>query len=333
MSKLKIAVICGGNSGERDVSLLCGDNIFKSLDRQKYEPFLVVLDQNLVWFDHTRKLTLDLYSTNNGVNQKEANFYDLAFMAMPGTFGEDGQLQSLLEIIGLKYTHSKRLASALAMDKSIASQIAKNSDLKIPETLEFNSNRLTSESLKVLTQKFEFPFILKPNSGGSSVATFKVLNSIELQTNLEFLQTELPNQTILAQQFVSGRELTCPVLGNSKSSKQIQALAVGEIIIQSEFFDYNAKYFDTETQEIFPAQIDQSIYQKIQTQSITIHQVLGCDGLTRSDFILDSKGDLYYLETNTNPGMTPQSLCPKAAMLEYQTIQDFLDKIIKFALE
>jgi D-alanine-D-alanine ligase len=330
--KLKIAVICGGNSTEREVSLLCGQNVFENLDREKYEVYLVEISENLAWFDTTRNLKLNLYSTENGINSTFKNLYDLAFLAMPGTFGEDGQLQSLLEIIGLKYTHSGRLSSALAMDKNIASDLAQSIGLKIPKTFVFNSKTKPETTLKSIQSKLTFPIIFKPNSGGSSVDTFKIQNTSELKEKLDYF-FEKQEQIILAQEFVIGREITCPVLGNSNSTQELHVLPVGEILIESEFFDYQAKYFDEKTREVFPAQVDPKFEKEIQRQSKLIHQKLNCDGLSRTDFILTSDNQIYYLETNTNPGMTAQSLCPKAGALEFGSVSNFLDKIIDLALE
>jgi D-alanine-D-alanine ligase len=331
--KLKIAVICGGNSSEREVSLLCGQNVFNNLDKEKYNVYHLEVSQNLAWFDKTRNHKLDLYSTQNGVNPKVNELYDLAFLAMPGTFGEDGQLQSLLEIIGLKYTHSNRLVSALAMDKIFTSQLAESVGLKIPQTIIFNSNDSIELTSSAIQKQLKFPIILKPNEGGSSIYAFKLNNARELEDKLRFNRENLSNQNILAQEFVVGREITCPVLGNSKSIKPLKALPVGEILIESEFFDYQAKYCDEKTREVFPAQVDPRIAQEVQRQSVLIHEKLGCNGLTRSDFILTTEHQIYYLETNTNPGMATQSLCPKAGALEFGSVANFLDQIIELAIE
>ncbi len=329
MIKLKVAVVCGGNSREREVSIKSGKNVFDSLNKDLYEPYLVIIDTNLAWYDQTRNQTLDLYSTSKGINSKVKDLYDLAFLTVHGTFGEDGQLQSMLDFIGLPYTHSGRLASSMAMDKITTSNLLGSYGVLTPRTMEFNSSHdIESLGEKLLTD-FKFPFILKPNSGGSSIATFKVVEELELVQALGFLAKELPNQMILAQEFISGRELTCPVIGNINS--ELKALAVGEIITGADFFDYNAKYFDATTEEIFPAKIDYEIEKQVKHLSTTAHQVLGCDGLTRSDFILTDKNEVYFLETNTNPGMSSASLCPKAAKLEYGSISVFLDQIINLA--
>jgi D-alanine-D-alanine ligase len=329
MTKLKVAVICGGNSSEREISLKSGQNVFQALNRDLYEPFLVTIDTNLAWKDETRNITLDLYSTTNGVNVAIQDWYDLAFLTVHGTFGEDGQLQALLDIVGLPYTHSGRLASGLAMDKITTSNLLSSYGILTPRTMQFNSSHdLESLAHKLITD-FQFPFILKPNSGGSSISTYKVVEELELVQALQSLAKNIPNQMILAQEFISGRELTCPVVGNTNS--ELKALAVGEIFTGADFFDYNAKYFDATTEEIFPAQIDYEIEKQVKHLATTAHQVLGCDGLTRSDFILTDKDEVYFLETNTNPGMSQASLCPKAAKLEYGSISAFLDQIIDLA--
>ena len=330
MNKLKIAVICGGNSPERQVSLGCGLNVFNNLDRSKYEPFLIEVDEDLRWQDTTTNQPVELYSTQSGINYNLKDKYDLAFLAMPGSFGEDGQLQSILDMVGLPYTHSGRLSSAITMDKATTASLVDSVDILTPKTLQFNSSSNIESLVDQILNTFQYPIFVKPNNGGSSINTYKIIEELELWQALQELSKDLPNTSILAQECINGRELTCAVVGNNDDI--VEALMVGEIITGAEFFDYNAKYFDASTEEIFPAQIDIKIENKIKQMSVLAHQILKCDGLTRSDFILTKTGEIYFLEINTNPGMAQASLSPKIAKILYGSVSVLLDKIIDLAV-
>ena len=330
MNKLKIAVICGGNSPERQVSLGCGLNVFNNLDRSKYEPFLIQVDEDLKWQDTTTNQPVELYSTQLGINYNLKDKYDLAFLAMPGSFGEDGQLQSILDMVGLPYTHSGRLSSAMTMDKATTASLVDSVDILTPKTLQFNSSSNIESLVDQILNTFQYPIFVKPNNGGSSINTYKIIEELELWQALQELAKDLPSTSILAQECINGRELTCAVVGNNDGS--IEALMVGEIITGAEFFDYNAKYFDASTEEIFPAQIDIKTENRIKQMSVLAHQILKCDGLTRSDFILTKTGEVYFLEINTNPGMAQTSLSPKIAKILYGSVAVLLDKIIDLAL-
>ena len=330
MNKLKIAVICGGNSPERQVSLGCGLNVFNNLDRSKYEPFLIEVDEDLRWQDTTTNQPVELYSTQSGINYNLKDKYDLAFLAMPGSFGEDGQLQSILDMVGLPYTHSGRLSSAITMDKATTASLVDSVDILTPKTLQFNSSSNIESLVDQILNTFQYPIFVKPNNGGSSINTYKIIEELELWQALQELSKDLPNTSILAQECINGRELTCAVVGNNDDI--VEALMVGEIITGAEFFDYNAKYFDASTEEIFPAQIDIKIENRIKQMSVLAHQILKCDGLTRSDFILTKSGEIYFLEINTNPGMAQASLSPKIAKILYGSVSVLLDKIIDLAV-
>ena len=330
MNKLKIAVICGGNSPERQVSLGCGLNVFNNLDRSKYEPFLIEVDEDLRWQDTTSNQSVELYSTQLGINYNLKDKYDLAFLAMPGSFGEDGQLQSILDMVGLPYTHSGRLSSAMTMDKATTASLVDSVEILTPKTLQFNSSSNIESIVDQILNTFQYPIFIKPNNGGSSINTYKIIEELELWQALQELAKDLPNISILAQECINGRELTCAVMGNNDGT--VEALMVGEIITGAEFFDYNAKYFDASTEEIFPAQIDIKTENRIKQMSVLAHQILKCDGLTRSDFILTKSGEIYFLEINTNPGMAQASLSPKIAKILYGSVSVLLDKIIDLAL-
>jgi D-alanine-D-alanine ligase len=338
MSKIKLMVICGGRSNERDVSLNTGQNVYKNLNREKYEATLVDIKPNLEFVvidsDVASKvgLKIDIFGTALGVNSSITKEYDLVFNALHGEFGEDGKVQAILEIAGLKYTHSGVMASSIGMDKTMTTMLVSGSGLKTPMTLEFKSTDTLESIVELLTSQLKYPFFIKPNSSGSSQGIYKkIIEENELFETVNEIIKQKGTVEMLAQEYIEGRELTCPVVGNKKG--EIVTMPVGEIITGAEFFDYNAKYFDASTEEIFPANIDRETQKIIQDGSVLAHTVVGCDGLTRSDFIMTKEGEVYFIEINTNPGLASTSLTPRAAKAMDLTYSELLDILCEKALE
>lgn len=253
---------------------------------------------------------------------------NLAFIAMHGKFAEDGRLQGLLDIHDVPYTGSGVLASAVGMNKSLARKVVGSRGIVSPENFEiFNlKTRGIAERIK---KSFGFPCVVKPNESGSSVGVSIVTEERQLTSALKKAFKE--DDSVIVERYVKGLEVTCGVLGNSYRS-ELYALPVVEIIPGAQFFDYKAKYSSKATKEICPARLSPSLTRKIQSAAQTAHEALGCDGLTRSDFILSEDEELYFLEINTIPGMTENSLCPKEAKAAGISFTEFLDMQVKLAL-
>lgn len=314
--KTRVAIICGGISNEREVSLKSGRQIMENLDPIKYEPSMVEISADGHWLSRLA----DLRANN-----------DVAFIALHGKFGEDGRVQALLELLGIPYTGSGVLASALCMDKAKTQNFLKSYNILIPTYIVLRTSYSASDQIQTeIEQKIKYPCVVKPNESGSSVGVTIVKSKDELAEALDKAFKE--DRTVMIQQFIKGRELTCAVLGNSSQNDEPQTLPPVEIIAGNEFFDYDAKYSSKQTQEICPAQIDPDMTKKLQALAAKIHVALGCDGLSRSDFILKD-GELYFLEINTIPGMTEQSLAPKEASAAGMNYTEFLDKLIALALK
>jgi len=295
--KIKVAVIYGGSSSEREVSLNSGKNIIKYLPRDKYEvvPLEVAIDGTWAFNDLSQ--------------------FDVVFIGLHGTYGEDGQIQAGLDEQGVKYTGSGAVASKLAFNKYLSSQTVSKAGLQIPkQQLITNPTELTMQP----------PFVVKPNNNGSSVAVTIVTKQSQIKKALN--KAFAVDKEVLIEEYITGRELTCGILGD-------QPLPSVEIIPTGKFFDYEAKYNSPNTQEICPANIGPEIERLVQKKSLQAHQILGCHGLTRSDFILDKNNNLFYLETNTLPGLTDASLCPKEAKAAGINFSDFLDRQIELALQ
>ncbi|XOU94149.1 MAG: D-alanine--D-alanine ligase family protein [Candidatus Kerfeldbacteria bacterium] len=322
--KIKVAVISGGTSSERSVSIKSAKQVYDNLPEDKYISILINITKDGRWLYNNKK-PLKLYDSKTGYKKSELKKFDVAFIALHGQFGEDGKIQALLDIIGLPYTGSGVLASALAMDKIKTSELVKLSGVAVPKQLVIEKSFKDVKSLKnVLT----YPCFVKPNKSGSSLGISRVESLKELPKALKLAFKE--DNTVLVEEFIDGREITCGVLGNSEKGK-IVILPPVEIVPKNKFFDFKAKYDDDWVDEICPAKITSGQTKKVQELSKQIHLLIGGDGLTRTDFIL--KDNVYYfLEINTIPGITEESICPKEAKAIGLSFGEFLSQQIKLAM-
>ena len=305
MDKIKIALLSGGLSAEREVSLKTGQKIAENLDKNKY-----VVKKYDPKFD-LEKLAADLKNKR----------IDVVFPALHGPFGEDGTIQGMLELFCVPYVFSGVLASALAMDKVATKKILQTEKIPMPGHIVLQKNYHAGE-----LQKIKLPTVIKPIDQGSSVGTFVVKEKKELKPAIK--EAFRFADRVMAEEFIGGREITAAVLGNN----QPRALPLVEIRPKiSNFFDYRAKYESGGSEEVCPAPISRNTTKKIQDMAVKIHQILGCRGVTRSDFILRG-GRFYFLEINTIPGMTATSLAPQAAAKAGWPFSKFLDKLIELAL-
>lgn len=308
MSKLRLALIFGGNSSEREVSIAGGNSVLEALDSSKYD--IKVYDP---------KYDLEALF-------KEASQIDAAFVLLHGENGEDGRIQGLLDLLDIPYQGSGVLASALAMNKEKTKELYKANSIPIAEHVIFKD--FSKKTKEKILDNLGLPVVIKPSIGGSSIALSLVENEKDLEKACKKALDE--SEIAMAEQYISGIELTCPVIGNENP----KALPVIEICpkIGHKFFDYEAKYKTGEADEICPARIDEKIKTKVMDLSIKAHQVLTCKGYSRTDMILkDDK--LYVLETNTIPGMTKNSLLPLSAKNAGVSFSKLLDTLIELSLE
>lgn len=334
--KLNIIIICGGPSNERDVSLKTGEQVFKALPK-KYNSHLVEIKKNGRWLlrgSSNKQLASGLNERGLLVsNPKRQSNIDVAFIAMHGKFGEDGKIQALLETAGISYTGSGVLASALGMNKRKTLEIVAKYGIKTPKLITLNSRAILKKQLagikKEIAQKIGYPCVVKPNESGSSIGISIVRSSGEVPAALRRAFNE--DSSILIEEYIKGLELTCAVMGNSGQTSLL-ALPPIEILPANEFFDYDSKYSSVKTQEICPARISKRQTNQLQGLAKKVHEIIGCDGLSRSDFILTARNAFYFLEINTIPGLTEGSLSPKAAKAYGLTFSEFLDKQIQLAL-
>lgn len=312
--KIKVAVLMGGKSAEHEISLASGREVVKNLNPKKYDILPIHISSDGTFFRlNNKKYSFSQLSVVN---------CQLFFIAMHGPYGEDGITQGFLELIGIPYTGSGVLASALGMDKISSRKLFTHVGLKVPNYLIMRKG----DQLKSIWQKFRLPIFVKPHNQGSSVGTSKVISKKKLKDalGLAFSFSHLA----LVEEFIDGTEITCPILGNHKP----QALPLVEIVPKTAYFDYQAKYDEKLCDEIVPARISKSLTKKAQSTALAAYKVLGCRGFGRVDMIAQGN-DVYVLEVNTILGLTPVSLFPKSAARIGISYPQLLDKIIKYALE
>ena len=281
--KKKILVLCGGISKERLISLDTGKQVASELKKNKYNVITCEPDYSLL--ENIKKFKPDII-----------------FNALHGQFGEDGYIQTILETQKIPYTHSGVLASSIAMDKEISKKIFIKNKILTPKYIKFDFKKNKTNIIKVIEKKLKFPVVIKPISEGSSVHVY-ICTKKNIIKNLKALTAY--NQ-ILIEEFIGGREIQVAIMG----AKTLGAI---ELKPKRKFYDYEAKYnSNAKTKHIIPVQLDKKDLQKIMTVTSKAHRLIGCKGVTRSDFKFYN-GKFYLLEINTQPGMTKLSLVPEIA--------------------
>jgi len=308
MKKRVIALISGGISPERDVSLNSGAQIFEALDKEKY---------TVLRYDPMTDLTRLV---------ADAKKIDAAFIALHGKYGEDGTMQGMLDLLNIPYQGSGVLGSAVAMNKILSKRLYEKHGIPVPSHVELR--RADAIDPGALEEKLGFPLVIKPAETGSSVGISVAMSRDDIKNaaDLAFAHDE----TILAEEYIDGVEITAGVMGNDT----LEALPLIEIIPEKNyvFFDYKAKYTEGATREICPARIDDAHARQAQTYAKQAHRALFCSGYSRTDMILKN-GNLFALETNTIPGMTRTSLMPQAAEKAGIPFGELLDRLISLGME
>jgi D-alanine-D-alanine ligase len=308
MKKMTIALLSGGISSERDVSIASGNQVYEALYREKYD---------IIRYDPKSDLPRLI---------EDAPKIDAALIILHGPFGEDGTVQGLLELLKIPYQGADVLGSAIGMNKVASKQLYEKSGLRIPSYMIFKRNDVLDPD--DCADRLGLPLVVKPVGSGSSVGISIVKSTDALKDAMD--KAFIEDDEILVEMFIKGIELTGGVIGN----ETLQALPIIEIIPDEshEFFDYDAKYTAGVTQEICPARIDNAMTEKAQACAKAAHRAIFCKGYSRTDMILSDE-EIYVLETNTIPGMTPTSLLPQAAAAAGISFSDLLDRLIELSLE
>ena len=306
-SSCKVAILAGGSSGEREISLASGEGARSALVEAGFE--VSVLDP----------------ANRGDLKVLLGGSFDVAFLCLHGKGGEDGSIQGFLETIGLPYTGSGVWASALAIDKEKAKVFYRAAGIPTPESLVVTRDEPVSVA-QIVAELGE-RCVVKPNTEGSSLGVFIVESAEDLEGAIE--QAFQVGERLLVERYVKGTELTVAVVGNDDPT----ALPIIEIIPQSASYDFESKYAPGGSQHICPARLPEAVAARIREQAVAAHRVLGCSGMSRSDFLLDEDGVAWILETNTIPGMTATSLLPDAARAAGISFPDLCTQLIGFALE
>ena len=302
--KRNIAVITGGNSGEYAISLQSGANIAKSLDLSLYNKYLIHLrGRDWTFQDEQGEIhAVDKNDFSLFIKGEKIRF-DCVFIAIHGNPGEDGKLQGYFEMMGIPYIGCDVMVSALTFNKNYCNRVVASYGVRVaPSVHLFKHDAIDEEAL---VQAVGLPCFVKPCNSGSSVGMSKVNQVSDLKAALA-IAFEQDNQ-VLIERFIQGREITCGVM---KTGTKIQSLAITEVVSKKEYFDFEAKYNPSLADEITPAPIPKAMERLCKQTSEKIYTVLGCRGIARIDYIFNEE-DLFFIEINTIPGQTNESIVPK----------------------
>lgn len=311
LKSLRVVVLCGGWSDERDVSITSGTECRRALLESGF-----------------KKVDLLDIAEDRFAEKLAGGNYDVAFPALHGRFGEDGCIQGMLEVMHIPYAFSGVFASAVATQKEAAKVLYAKAGIRTPRGVDLPAGtKLTQEQKDALVSKLGLPLFVKPSGNGSSFGITRVTESAKLQEAVDLAGSE--GERVLIEECVVGTEITVPVIGNDDP----HALPIVEIVTGADFYDVKVKYEPAELHHVIPARLAPAVYAKAQDAAVAAHKALGCAGCSRSDFIVTEMGEPVILETNTIPGMTPASLLPDSARHGGIEFPELCAKFIELAVE
>jgi D-alanine-D-alanine ligase len=321
---LNVAIVAGGDSGEYDISIRSGKQVEQVIDRSRFEPWAVEI-RGAKWICRKdgKEIPVDKNDFSITMDGRKIKF-DVVFNAIHGSPGEDGKLQGYFEMLRIPYTSCDVTTSSLTFNKSFCKQVVAGYGVTMAKSVHLF--RTTEDPVGMIMKNLRFPVFIKPNNGGSSVGMSKVNAPAGLQDAIDKAFREDPE--ILAEEFISGRELTCGVI---RSGKDIIAFPVTEIISMKEFFDYEAKYQPGMAKEVVPAEVPAAVSDKCRSISVSLYEKLNCRGVVRFDYIYTGK-DFFFLEVNTVPGLTDASIVPKMAAAHGWTFTELVTRLIEEAV-
>lgn len=319
--KKNVAVIYGGYSSEYEISVSSGRYIASIIDDKLFNVYEINISKEK-WVEVKSNTLVDLNDFSILIDNTKIKF-GIVVNVIHGNPGENGILQSYFDLLKIKYIGCNSFISALTFNKYYCNNYLRNFDVKIPESILLTKNDNNKQLLVDFIENYGLPVFVKPSSGGSSFGTTKVknLSDIDNAVNNAFIEAD----EVLVEKFISGRELTC---GLVKLGKQVKSFTPLEIVSKHEFFDYESKYNSNLNQEIIPAPVEDKLLKEIRQKSEYIYQKLNCSGIVRVDYILH-QDELYFLEINTIPGMTSESIVPKMMKYDKINIKDLFTKLIE----
>ncbi|MGB6975922.1 MAG: D-alanine--D-alanine ligase [Gammaproteobacteria bacterium] len=354
-AKLQLAVLCGGQSAEHEVSVISAKNILQALDAKKYDIHVIFITKQgqWYWFDSyqlflTTAKPQELLTTTHcyrvavvpgkdepllvTLNPTPRHYQiDVVFPVLHGTYGEDGTIQGLTKLVNIPFVGADVLGSAVCMDKEISKKLLQAANIPVAKWLSFSRENAADIHFANVVEQLGLPFFVKPANTGSSVGITKVKDQAQFNSALDIaLQYD---HKVLLEQYIAGREIECSVLGNEFP----EASLPGEIITHPqlyEFYTYEAKYLDPNGATLkVPAELSPSVVTQIQTMAKAAFKACCCTGMARVDFFLTPDGQLYVNELNTIPGFTQISMYPKMWQVSGLVYRDLLDKLIQLAFQ
>ena len=306
---MKICVLYGGTSAEREVSLSSGKGIIEALKKKNHD--VIGID-----FRGTKECLLQIMNLN----------VDLFFIGLHGRLGEDGRVQGLLDLLKIPYVGSNVLGSALAMDKARSKKMFALKGIRVAKEKLVEKHSFIKESF---SHELTYPVVVKPNHEGSTIGLTIAQNEAELIVGIDSAFNH--DDVVLLEEFISGQEVTVAVMGNKGN---VKALPIVEIVPKNAYYDYESKYAPGMSEHIVPARVSDEMTNLLQEQAVLAHEALGCDVYSRVDFIVPKDGgNPVILEVNTLPGMTPTSLYPDAAREIGLSYEDMIETLVELSMK
>jgi D-alanine-D-alanine ligase len=303
MKRAKVAVVMGGASSEREISIATGTGVMRALESLGYTARSLDFDNRFV--ENVREISPDV-----------------VFNALHGPGGEDGTIQGIMDWLGIPYTGSGVLACALAMDKHLTKKLLAAEGLPTPN---WDAYDLGDGALPLLPGSLDLPIVVKPRNEGSSAGVTMVKTHEQWTQALVVAGTRTNNPQILAEEYIAGREFSCGVLGD-------EALPVVEIVAGDDFYSYNAKYSPGGSRHLCPAPIDEDLSARLRTLALAVHRLIGLRDYSRTDIIVSREGRPYVLEVNALPGLTQNSLIPDEAAVVGISYEALIDRLVGYAM-
>ena len=322
--KRNIAIVCGGDSSEHDVSLRSAQGLYSFFDKERYNVYIVDIKGQDWHVELPGGITARIDRNDfSFVENGKAKWFDYAYITIHGTPGENGILQGYFDLIGIPYSTSGVLVEAMTFDKFVLNQYLRGYGVSVADSLLIRQGYEQLVSDDEIEQRIGMPCFVKPAADGSSFGVSKVKNKDQLAPAIR--KAMLESDEIMVEQFLDGTEIS---IGVYKTRDKSVVLPATEVVTQNEFFDYDAKY-NGQVQEITPARLSEDVTRRVREITSHIYDILHCNGIIRIDYIISKDGKIFMLEVNTTPGMTPTSFIPQQVRAAGLEMKDVLTDIVE----
>ena len=322
--KRNIAIVCGGDSSEHDVSLRSAQGLYSFFDKERYNVYIVDIKGQDWHVELPGGITARIDRNDfSFVEDGKAKWFDYAYITIHGTPGENGILQGYFDLIGIPYSTSGVLVEAMTFDKFVLNQYLRGYGVAVADSLLIRQGYEQLVSDDEIEQRIGMPCFVKPAADGSSFGVSKVKNKDQLAPAIR--KAMLESDEIMVEQFLDGTEIS---IGVYKTREKSVVLPATEVVTQNEFFDHDAKY-NGQVQEITPARLSEDVTRRVREITSHIYDILHCNGIIRIDYIISKEGKIFMLEVNTTPGMTPTSFIPQQVRAAGMEMKDVLTDIVE----